>query len=56
MTANPFPTYDDEIDLRAIIQTLWKARKAILIVTLGLHLWLLPSASGFCPANIRGRD
>ena len=49
MTTNPSSDYDDEIDLRAIFQTLWKARVAILIVTLAAALvafavsaWLLP--------------
>ena len=43
------PLYEDEIDLRAIFQTLWKARKAILIVTLAavviafiISSWILP--------------
>jgi len=34
MPTDPISDYDDEIDLRAIFQTLWKARKVILIVTL----------------------
>jgi len=34
MPTEPASDYDDEIDLRAIFQTLWKARKVILIVTL----------------------
>ncbi len=34
MVAEPTPAYDEEIDLRAIFQTLWKARVLILITTL----------------------
>ncbi|MDP1624583.1 MAG: Wzz/FepE/Etk N-terminal domain-containing protein [bacterium] len=50
MTIQPASeNYDDEIDLRAIFQTLWKARLPILIVTLAAALvafavsaWILP--------------
>jgi len=49
MNANPSSTYDDEIDLRAIFQTLWKARLAIIISTLAaaviayaVSAWFLP--------------
>ena len=50
MATNPSPTYDDEIDLRAsIFQTLWKARRVILIATLAaaivafvVSFWILP--------------
>ncbi len=45
----PTPAYDDEIDLRAVFQTLWKARLPILILTLvaaaaayAVSAWLLP--------------
>ena len=49
MTTDPSSDYDDEIDLRAIALTLWKARAAILIVTLTaavaafvVSFWFLP--------------
>lgn len=49
MTTNPSSDYDDEIDLRAIFQTLWKARKPIIIATLAaaiiafvVSFWILP--------------
>ncbi|MBM3181539.1 MAG: hypothetical protein FJZ86_14470, partial [Chloroflexi bacterium] len=49
MTTDPSSTYDDEIDLRAILLTLWKARRMILIVTLAaavsafaVSFWILP--------------
>jgi capsular polysaccharide biosynthesis protein len=49
MVAEPTPAYDEEIDLRAIFQTLWKARIAILITTLAaaivafaVSFWILP--------------
>ena len=49
MTITPSPAYDDEIDLRAIFRTVWKARTAIFIVTLAaavaafvVSFWLLP--------------
>ena len=42
-------SFDDEIDLRNIIKTIWKARKAILIITLTVTVvaftiskWVLP--------------
>ncbi len=34
MNAAPVPTYDDEIDLREIVLTLWKGRWLILALTL----------------------
>jgi len=49
MPTDPISDYDDEIDLRAIFQTLWKARRVILIVTLAaavaafvVSFWILP--------------
>jgi len=49
MPTDPISDYDDEIDLRAIFQTLWKARAVILIVTLAaavaafvVSFWILP--------------
>jgi len=49
MTIDSSPTYEDEIDLRAIALTLWKARIVIFIVTLALAVvafavsfWLVP--------------
>ena len=49
MTDHPTSDYDDEIDLRAIFQTLWKARRVILIATLAaaivtfvINFWILP--------------
>lgn len=49
MTTNPSSDFDDEIDLRAIFQTLWKARRLILIATLtaavaafAVSFWFLP--------------
>jgi capsular polysaccharide biosynthesis protein len=50
MTTDPsIEDYDDEIDLRAIAFTLWKARKAIFIVTLvttiaafAVSYWIVP--------------
>jgi capsular polysaccharide biosynthesis protein len=36
MNVPPLPTFDDEIDLRAIIKTLWKARKSIFITALAI--------------------
>ncbi|GEM_PF-1496197 len=49
MTANPSSDYDDAIDLRAILLTLWKARRMILFVTLtaavsafAVSFWILP--------------
>ena len=49
MTTDPSSTYDDEIDLRAIFQTLWRERAAILIATLtaavaafAVSFWFLP--------------
>ena len=49
MPTEPASDYDDEIDLRAIFQTLWKARAVILIVTLAaavaafvVSFWFLP--------------
>ena len=49
MTINPSSDYDDEIDLRAIFQTLWKARRLIFITTLAaavaafsVSFWILP--------------
>jgi len=49
MPTEPASDYDDEIDLRAIFQTLWKARAVILIVTLAaavaafvVSFWILP--------------
>ncbi len=49
MTTDPSLDYDDEIDLRAIALTLWKARVVILIVTLAaavaafvVSFWFLP--------------
>ena len=49
MPTDPFPTYDDEIDLRAIVLTLWRAHNLILVVTLAAAIaafvissWILP--------------
>ena len=49
MNAAPVPTYDDEIDLREIFQTIWKARLVVIISTLAaaviayaVSAWLLP--------------
>ena len=49
MTAVPSSNFDDEIDLRALVLTLWKARLAILITTLVavvsalvVSFWVLP--------------
>jgi len=49
MPTDPFPTYDDEIDLRAIVLPLWRARNLVLIVTLAaaiaafvISFWILP--------------
>jgi len=49
MPTDPISDYDDEIDLRAIAFTLWKARAVILIVTLAaavaafaVSFWILP--------------
>ena len=49
MTTNTSSDYDDEIDLRAIFQTLWKARRLIFIITLAaavaafaVSFWILP--------------
>jgi uncharacterized protein involved in exopolysaccharide biosynthesis len=49
MPTDPISDYDDEIDLRAIAFTLWKARTVILIVTLAaaaaafvVSFWILP--------------
>ena len=49
MPTDPFQTYDDEIDLRAIVLTLWRARNLILVVTLAaaiaafvISTWILP--------------
>jgi len=49
MSTDPFPTYDDEIDLRAIVLPLWRARNLVLIVTLAaaiaafvISFWILP--------------
>jgi capsular polysaccharide biosynthesis protein len=49
MTTDSSSNYDDEIDLRAIALTLWKARKVILIATLAaavvafaVSFWILP--------------
>ncbi len=49
MTVESASDYDDEIDLRAIALTLWKARKMILITTLAaavaafaVSFWILP--------------
>jgi len=49
MPADSFPTYDDEIDLRAIVLPLWRARNLVLIVTLAaaiaafaISFWILP--------------
>lgn len=49
MTVEPASDYDDEIDLRAIALTLWKARRLIISVTLAVAVvafvvsfWILP--------------
>lgn len=49
MTTNPSSDFDDAIDLRAILLTLWTARRVILIVTLAgavsafaVSFWILP--------------
>lgn len=49
MNTNPMLKFDDEIDLRAIFQVLWKGRVLILILTLSFALiayvvsvWFLP--------------
>jgi len=49
MPTDPISDYDDEIDLRAIAFTLWKARTVILIVTVAaavaafvVSFWILP--------------
>ena len=49
MTTNPSSDFDDAIDLRAILLTLWKARRVILIATLAVAIpafvvsfWILP--------------
>jgi uncharacterized protein involved in exopolysaccharide biosynthesis len=48
-TAKASPIHDDEIDLRAIFETLWKSRWVIVIVTLiaavltfSVSFWILP--------------
>lgn len=49
MTVDPSPVYDDEIDLRALFRSVWKARTAIFIATLAaavvaftVSFWFLP--------------
>ena len=49
MTAQPSIDYEDEIDLRAVVHTLWDGRKIILIITLVaaiaafvVSFWILP--------------
>lgn len=49
MTASPAPTYDDEIDLRAIFQLLWKARRVIFFVPLGAALVAFAVSFWFIP-------
>ena len=43
------PSYEDEIDVRGIFHTIWKARRSILMITLSIAVitfvisyWILP--------------
>ena len=49
MNANSVSTYDDEIDLRAIFQTLWNARVVILALTLAAALIAYAVSAWFLP-------